>query len=363
MSSRDAPPPVEMCLIFSATPSPATWTAAALSPPPMTVKAGESAMVLAIANVPAEKGVFSKKPIGPFQKMVFAAAKCFENSAIDFGPISRAIVPAGTASTLTVCPAGAFGARRHDDIDRQEERHAFGLGLFDDRSRQRELVRLDERRLHVLSLRSEERVRHRSADDQRRHALEERFDDGDLVADFRATEYGHVGLVRRFNDLAEQRDLLLEEESAPSITEQLGDTVNARVSAVNGPEGVVDVHVRKFGELAAKPFVVLLLLRMKAEILEQTCVSRPQIGNDFLGGIADAILGKRNVLAEELRQAHGAGFERVFRIRALLGSTKVTRADDACAAFEGVLDRRKRRANARIVRDRLAVRGNVEVDP
>ncbi len=223
-----------------------------------------------------------------------------------------------------------------------------------------ELVGLDERRLHVLSLRSEERVRHRSADDQRRHALEERFDDGDLVADFRATEYGHVGLVRGFNDLAERRDLLLEEESAPSITEQLGDTVNARVSAVNGAEGVVDVHVRKFGELAAKPFVVLLLLRMKAEVLEQTCVARPQIGNDFLGGIADAILGKRNVLAEELRQAHAR------RVRASISASGPLRAaesdwrDDACAALEGVLDGRKRLANARVVGDRPPSAGTLK---
>ena len=39
MSSKDAPPPVEIWLNFSATPGPANFTAEALSPPPITVNA------------------------------------------------------------------------------------------------------------------------------------------------------------------------------------------------------------------------------------------------------------------------------------------------------------------------------------
>src|SRR5260370_15570057 len=104
MSSRDAPPPVEMCFIFLATPSPAACTAAALSPPPTTVNAGESAIAWATPNVPAAKGAFSNRPMGPFQKMVFAPANRCANACTLFGPMSSANVAAGTESTPTTSP-------------------------------------------------------------------------------------------------------------------------------------------------------------------------------------------------------------------------------------------------------------------
>src|SRR5437763_17076921 len=49
-NSREAPPPVEMCVIFDSTPD---WaTAAAESPPPTMENAFESATARAIAKVP-----------------------------------------------------------------------------------------------------------------------------------------------------------------------------------------------------------------------------------------------------------------------------------------------------------------------
>ena len=50
-SSSEAPPPVEMWLNLAATSSPAALTAAALSPPPTTVNAPESAIALATASL------------------------------------------------------------------------------------------------------------------------------------------------------------------------------------------------------------------------------------------------------------------------------------------------------------------------
>ena len=69
-NSNDAPPPVEMWSMRSATP--ASSMAATESPPPTTVKASASATQRAMPRVPAAKAGRSKTPIGPFQKTVLA---------------------------------------------------------------------------------------------------------------------------------------------------------------------------------------------------------------------------------------------------------------------------------------------------
>src|SRR5215469_16835076 len=93
-NSSDAPPPVEMCVILSATP--AAFTAATLSPPPMIDTAAPfSATASAIFFVPFANASISKTPIGPFHTIVRAASISLVNSSIVFGPISSAIMSAG----------------------------------------------------------------------------------------------------------------------------------------------------------------------------------------------------------------------------------------------------------------------------
>ena len=72
INSSDAPPPVEMKVILSA--SPACFTAVTESPPPMIVVAFERASASAIAIVPVANAGISKTPTGPFHKIVFAFA-------------------------------------------------------------------------------------------------------------------------------------------------------------------------------------------------------------------------------------------------------------------------------------------------
>src|SRR3982074_2813051 len=69
-NSSDAPPPVEMCDILSATP--ADLTAFSESPPPPTETAPDAATALASATVPRSNGGFSNTPMGPFQIIVLA---------------------------------------------------------------------------------------------------------------------------------------------------------------------------------------------------------------------------------------------------------------------------------------------------
>src|SRR5580693_9129893 len=69
-NSSDAPPPVEICEIWS--PTPADLMAFSESPPPTTEVAPEVATACASATVPLSNGFFSNTPMGPFQITVFA---------------------------------------------------------------------------------------------------------------------------------------------------------------------------------------------------------------------------------------------------------------------------------------------------
>src|SRR6202050_3384976 len=80
-NSRDAPPPVEMWVILSATP--AAWTAATESPPPtMEMAPTLSATACAILNVPRANPGTSQPPMGPFHTIVRAVKISSDNNSI-----------------------------------------------------------------------------------------------------------------------------------------------------------------------------------------------------------------------------------------------------------------------------------------
>src|SRR5205823_13020123 len=85
-NSREAPPPVEMCVMRSATP--AFLTAAIESPPPMIVVPRTAATAWAMAFVPTANAGISNTPIGPFQTTVFASASAPSYRVIVDGPMS-----------------------------------------------------------------------------------------------------------------------------------------------------------------------------------------------------------------------------------------------------------------------------------
>src|SRR5215469_14631406 len=93
-NSRLAPPPVEMWVIWSATPA---WLMAlTLSPPPMIdVAALFAATAFAMALVPLAKVGNSNTPAGPFHTMVRAVETTSSMAATDLGPISRPCQSAG----------------------------------------------------------------------------------------------------------------------------------------------------------------------------------------------------------------------------------------------------------------------------
>ncbi len=95
---------------------PSARTAAALSPPPTTVRAVpgpllREAMASATPRVPSAYGAISNTPIGPFQNTVRAPSSAAVNARTLSGPMSRPRRSAGIASAgTTSCSASALNA-------------------------------------------------------------------------------------------------------------------------------------------------------------------------------------------------------------------------------------------------------------
>src|ERR1039458_7326231 len=108
-NSSDAPPPVEICVILSATSAPCT--AATVSPPPtIEIAPTFSATACATLNVRRENPGTSQTPIGPFHTIVRAREISSENSSIVFGPMSSAMRSAGIGWPSPICCTTALAS-------------------------------------------------------------------------------------------------------------------------------------------------------------------------------------------------------------------------------------------------------------
>ena len=85
-NSKDAPPPVDTCVILSS--KPILDTASTVDPPPIIVIACVFTILVAIAFVPEEKLLISNTPIGPFHKIKELFEIIEEKSETVEGPIS-----------------------------------------------------------------------------------------------------------------------------------------------------------------------------------------------------------------------------------------------------------------------------------
>ena len=207
-------------------------------------------------------------------------------------------------------PSLRLDRRGDDDVHRQHEVDLPLARLLEDGAREGELVVLDLRGLEVCAACGEERVGHGAADEERVHLLEERVEHGDLVAHLRAAEDCDVRLLRLRHELPERRDLLLEEEAAAALAEELRHRVNACMRAVDCAERVVDVDVAELREVLGEALVVLLLFGVEAEVLEEHQLPGAQVVDDLLRRIADAVFRHVHLDAEELREPKPHGLHR-----------------------------------------------------
>ncbi len=231
-------------------------------------------------------------------------------------------------------------------------------------SRRVELVVLDERLADGDAARLEEGVGHRAADDQAVHFAEHVLDDVDLVRHLRAADDRDERPLRRLERVAQIFQLLLHQQARRRRVQVVRDPFHRRVRPVRRAERVVHVHVGERRELLRERRVVFLFFGMKAQVLEEydRGALRVRGVNGLVRGVADAVFGERHRPAEQLREPGGHRTQAHVGIRLAFRPPQVAREDHRAAAFEHVLNRRQRSADAGVVADHAVLQRDVEVD-
>ena len=129
-------------------------------------------------------------------------------------------------------------------------------------------------------------------------------------------------------------------------------------------ERVVHVHVGQRRQPLRELDVVLLLLRMKSQVLEKDDASWWHVPNGTFGLGPHAIASEGDRLPEQLAETRGHRAEAHLRMWLSLGPAEMRRQDHAAGAgVEGVSDGGQRFANPRVVADDAAFERHVEIDP
>ncbi len=368
-NSREAPPPVEIWVILEATPD--CWTAATESPPPtMVVALALLATAWAMALVPLAKAGISKTPIGPFQMMVLASAISLEKSAMDLGPMSRAMRSAGKEPCLSkrvVLASGANLSARMWSMGRRKRTPFFAA--LARAALATSVLSVSTRGFSGgLALCVEEGVGHASADDDGVGFGEKVIDDHYFVGDFGSADDGDEGLDGVGNCLAEIGELFVHEEAGGGLFDEVGDAFRGGVGAVGAAEGVVDIDVAEAGELFGEDGIVGLFFGMEAEVFEQEGLAGFKIVG-HLGGDLTYAVGREGyvlVLVDDVIEEETEAVDDGAKTHALddltLGSAEMGAENDPRFAAECVLDGGNGLADASVVGDDAVLERDVEVD-
>jgi hypothetical protein len=111
-----------------------------------------------------------------------------------------------------------------------------------------------------------------------------------------------------------------------------------------------------------KRVVVLLFLRVKAQIFEQQHVAVFKRVNFRPRRLARAVFRKRDFTPQQLREMRGDGAEAVFLHALALRPAQVRSENHARALLRSILNRRQRAAYARIVFHHALLQRHVEVN-
>ena len=186
-NSKDAPPPVEICVM--------AWlqsvraSAAMVSPPPTTVVPVQAATARAISTVPWRNGGISKTPIGPFQTTVRAVQHLAKTS--DSGHANIQTLPTGRNTLISHHPRRDVGldVLGNHVITRQETLYpAFG-GFGENIAGHGETVGLDQGITHRIALYLQQSIGHATTDEQGGDFLEKVHNERDFVGDWRLPKW------------------------------------------------------------------------------------------------------------------------------------------------------------------------------
>ena len=365
-NSSDAPPPVEMCVMRSATP--ALLTAATESPPPMIVVPFTSATARATPSVPAANASISNTPIGPFHTTVFASRSTVWYRRRRLG--SDVEAHAAPDRRIVHLEHGGRRARFHlvgdDVIDRERELHAAAFACAHDVARGVELVVLDQRRADRQPEGLEERVGHRAADEQSIDLAEKVLDDLDLVRHLGAAEDGDERPFGIAEGHAEIAQLLFHQQAGAGVREVRHDRRHRRMRAMRRAERVVDVDVGERRERPARSRRRSSLLRRGSEGSRAATTFAP-LAVRCLHRVARRLSPTQSSANATSRPSSSprraaTGFRLNSGAWLALRTSEVRREHDGRALVERVLDRRQRRRDPRVVGDRPFLDRDVEVD-
>ena len=256
-------------------------------------------------------------------------------------------------------------------IARQKDLAALGLCLREDLLRELDAIRLDQAVAGRNALRAEERVRHRTADDQSIDLRHQVLDGHDLVRDFRAAEDREERLLRRRNARDEILELRAQQESAHALlalrAHRHRQRVHRRVRAMARAERIVDVDVAEPRELVGECRVALLLALGKAQVVEEHHAALRHRGNRRTRRVVGAVVRRerhavRRIGAQKLGQALGDRCERELGFKALaLGPSEVAGEHRPSASGEHRANRRQARLDPAVVGYGSAVHRDVEI--
>ena len=261
-------------------------------------------------------------------------------------PCGRRSPASSTGSTSVGAPASML--RRDHVIDRQLQlRRRAPCACAMIVARRVELVVFDQRLADRLALRLEERVGHRAADEQPVDAAEQVLDDLDLVRDLGAAEDGDerpLGIAeRRGRDSCSSFSI-----SSPAAgLRHHGATIASTDACARcaAPKASFDVDVGERGERLREAGVVLLLLRVEAQVLEQHD-ARPSstCATAALGGAPMQSSANADGAPEQLADAIGHRPQAHTPASACPSAGRGARPGSRARPLERVLDGRQRRA-------------------
>ena len=248
--------------------------------------------------------------------------------------------------------------RRDDGAPRNDH---FFAALREQLLGERDAIGFHERRADLEPHRSEERARHRAADEELIHAREQRPDDVDFSRDLRAAEHRDERTFGIRQQLAEVFELLFHQEAGDRWLEQMRDRFGGRMRPVRRAERVVDVEIAQRGKRLGKLRIVFLLARPEARVLDEGdgAAWQASCGRDAAHRIGNEFDGR----AEQPFQVADDLLEGVLRIRATFRPAQMREQHDARSLFPQVRDRRQRGAEPRVVGDLAVLQRDVEVDP
>ena len=164
----------------------------------------------------------------------------------------------------------------------------------------------------------------------------------------------HERTLRGVQRLAERVEFLREQRAGARDLRELRDAVGGRLRTMRGAERVVDVDVAERGHLLRERVVVLLLALVDAAVLEQHHLSGFQ--RRLPRRVVDPVRDQRDVALEQSPQPFGDRLQRVLGLELSFGrAAEVRRDHHDRARLQRGLDRRHRRADARVVGDTAVI--------